>query len=533
MQHASAGVRNASRKGSSTLLHHGGFNGPGSGTANGPCKSIHTSNHLQSNLHVFRPPLPPRNPAHQLFSASKNLLQRFFTHLTAPGLRVPHIHTSQNYSTRSLHGTSLRPSTIQGGLSLPVRNSLRNHALQRQANTFLPRGPAPAPPRCGGVAQVGLGIARNFSTARPIFEQLVQNVPIAARALYELDFDMDTKKAINKLRPQTRRSSAKKTCKSKAMLQETTTKRLVVTDDKHVDAKAQSGIAVGDDMDHYFPSTLTAVTTYLSIPLAPTPTSRTPLPADPVFMPTSDSKAPSLLPPLSFLASIHASHSTHASRVDTLFTRLDQANVWARGGVRSYAYSQGLAHRRQNSNSDGQKGTESVCTALVIEFKGWTKNEVRSAIGESGTGWCTIEEVCGSDCEDDSDSLGSILGGRTSETSGFDSWGDIESPIINPAESLILPSLDMSLVASEPSQSASHLVDSALHNAIPIEMEVDPWMSEYMSGLSSPLSSCSDLSDIIIDPPSVNGWYGVHSPSRSYSDMNSTSYTSFDLNLYE
>ena len=208
--------------------------------------------------------------------------------------------------------------------------------------------------------------------------------------------------------------------------------------------------------------------------------------------------------------------------------------MWARGGVRSYAYSQGLAHRRKDSIPDGEKGTDGVCTALVVEFKGWTKNEVRSAIGESGTGWCAIEEVSGSDCEDDSDSLGSsILGGRTSETSGFDPWGDVESPDVNPADSLILPSLDMSVVASEPSQSASHLVHNALHNAVPTEMEIDPWMSESMSGLSSPLSSCSDLSDIIIDPPSLNGWYGVHSPSRSDSDMNSTSYTSFNLNLYE
>lgn len=532
MQHASAGVRNASRKGPNTLLHHGGFNGPGSGTAN---KSIHTSNHLQTNLHVFRPPLPPRNPAHQLFSASKNFLQRFFTHLTAPGLRAPHLHNDQNYSSRSLHGTSLRTSTIQNGLSLPVRNSLRNHALQRQANIFLPRGPVPAPPRCGGVAQVGLGIARNFSTARPIFEQLVQNVPIAARALYELDFDVDTKKAITRMRHKTRRNATKKTSKSKSMLQETTPKRASVADEEQHDAKAQTGIAIEDDIDHYFASAPTVVTTYLSIPLTPTPSSRTPLRADPVLIPTAGSKAPSLLPPLSFLASLHASHSTHALRVDTLFTRLDQANVWARGGVRCYAYSQGLAHHRQDlKRHDGERSVEGVCTAVMIEFKGWTKNEVRSTIGESGTGWCTIEEVCGSDCEDyDSDSLGSsILDDHTpSETSSFDPWGDVEPPAINPAESFILPSLDMSLVASESSLSALHLEDNATRTTVPVEMEINPWMDESPSGLSSPLSSYSDLSDLIIDPPSLNGWYGVNSPSRSDFDISSASYTSF--NLYE
>ncbi|KJA27341.1 hypothetical protein HYPSUDRAFT_63024 [Hypholoma sublateritium FD-334 SS-4] len=530
MQHASAGVRNASRKGPNTLLHHGGFNGPGSGTAN---KSIHTSNHLQTNLHVFRPPLPPRNPAHQLFSASKNFLQRFFTHLTAPGLRAPHIHNAQNYSSRSLHGTSLRGSTIQSGLSLPVRNSLRNHAIHRQANVFLPRGPGPVPPRCGGIAQVGLGIARNFSTARPIFEQLVQNVPIAARALYELDFDMDTKKAINHMRLKTRGSVTKKASKSKPMLQENTAKRPSVDDEEHHDANAQNGIAIEDDIDRYFASAPTVVTTYISVPLAPTPTSRAPLPADPVLIPAT-SKAPSLLPPLSFLASLHASHSTHALRVDTLFTRLDQANVWARGGVRCYAYSQGLAYRRPDSERhDDERGAEGVCTALVIEFKGWTKNEVRSAIGESGTGWCMIEEVCGSDCEDyDSDSLSSsILDDHTpSETSALSPWADVESPVINPAESFILPSLDMSLVASESMLSASHLEDNAMRPSIPVEMEIDPWIDESASRLSSPLSSCSDLSDLVIDPPTLNGWIGVNSSLRSDFDI-SASYTSF--NLYE
>ncbi|KAJ7744661.1 hypothetical protein B0H16DRAFT_1727223 [Mycena metata] len=44
------------------------------------------------------------------------------------------------------------------------------------------------------MTHVGLGTARNFSSGRPLFQQLADNVPIADRAFYEADWDLDPPK---------------------------------------------------------------------------------------------------------------------------------------------------------------------------------------------------------------------------------------------------------------------------------------------------------------------------------------------------
>ena len=153
MQYASQGLRNTGRKGSS-ILAHGGHNGPGGRAANTQTSSIHLFSPIRSSGQaVLHAPLSsgpaPRNSANKLISFSRSLFQNFFTHLTAPGLKAP-IHLSDSHP---LHTSVLRGNTIQSRLSTAARYSLKNSALKRQANTFLPRGHGPVPPRLGGVAR--------------------------------------------------------------------------------------------------------------------------------------------------------------------------------------------------------------------------------------------------------------------------------------------------------------------------------------------------------------------------------------------
>ncbi|KAF8162839.1 hypothetical protein B0H34DRAFT_693122 [Crassisporium funariophilum] len=527
MHYASQGVRNAARKGSNALVHHSGHNGPG-GSTTANTRSIHIPSPLHGSrgaLHApqFIPTGPtlesirPRNPAHRLFSTSRNFLQKFFTHLTAPGLRAPtYLSEIQHAGSRSLHNSAIRGSNIQNGFSIPVRNSLRNNAIQRQGNMFLPRGPGPVPPRCGGVAQVGLGAARNFSTGRPLFQKLAENVPVAGRAAYEIDWDLKAKKD-NERKRILGRNGVKKVTKTKEMIKpvQKNQKRKVSTPVVEVEAV--------EELEHYFSTvTVAPVTTYLLIPLAPTPTSRVPLSRNPSTSPLVGSREPSLLPPLSYIGAIHASHSTHALRVSTIFHRLDQANVWARG-VQCSAYSQGHAHQRPGKVGETDASDEGVCTVLKVEFVGWTKAEVRGVIGESGTGWCALEEV-NSEVEEeevededegllDMDSISSGLfedatsrsGSPFNTGLGFSENGGASAGMIDPAQSFILPTIDFSSSSLSSSSSSSSASDRILAT-VPSEMESDPWVDDFSDSLSS--GSSSDLSDLIIDPASTNGWFG-------------------------
>jgi len=204
------------------------------------------------------------------------------------------------------------------------------------------------------------------------------------------------------------------------------------------------------DLDRYFSSAI-AVTTFLFIPLAP----RNPLPQDP---------APDELTllPLFDLAALRSSYANHNLRVATLFTRLEQADVWSRG-VTCCSYSQGLRNRIQNSNGE----EAGVCTNLKLVFEGWTEAEVRGVIGESGTGWCALEEVWHDQVLKDSKAQSD-----SSEESGL---SRANSPIISeglgfdPSQSFVMPKLAFS----------SNFIDSQL------------------SFSSSRSSSYSDLSDFV------------------------------------
>lgn len=479
MHHASQGMRNALRKGSDVFVHHSGHNGPGGGTtANSTSRSLHLSSNFHVLSRIAQPPfnpintlqsIRPRNPPHRLFSITKNVLQRLFTHLTTPGFRTP-TYFAQGLQTgkSSLHNAAFRGNPIQNGLSFATRASLKANALRRQANMFLPRAPNTPPPRCGGITQVGLGTVRNFTTGRPIFQQVAENIPIAGRALYEVDWDFEMRN--KQFRALTMAGNPKPLPKSKELSKpirrtDPATFTQVVKDDASPSKP---------DFEHYFPSA-TAVTTFLYVPLVP----RMPLPQHPV----SDELT---LLPLSDLGALHSSYATHKLRVKTLFTRLEQANVWSRG-VSYCCYSQSLRDRIDDLD-DERAG---VCTNIKLAFEGWTKAEVRSAIGESGTGWCGLEEVWHHQASEElSDALSEAY--FSPGTSGPSSRAS--SPIIpegsrflDPSESFVMPKLVFS----------SSFCASGAFGLSSSSEAPDDGLNEDLCSISSRTSSFSDFSDLL------------------------------------
>jgi hypothetical protein len=117
---------------------------------------------------------------------------------------------------------------------------------------------------------------------------------------------------------------------------------------KPIEKKVQPVSETQDhEFDHYFAAPSAEVITNLLVPLAPTPSSRQPLPSTP---------SPSLIP-LSILLDVHASHELHSLRVSSLFSRLDAAKVWVDPGVSCSVYGD----------------PSGLASIMKIEFRGWTK----------------------------------------------------------------------------------------------------------------------------------------------------------------
>ncbi|KAK0203156.1 hypothetical protein DFS33DRAFT_1374984 [Desarmillaria ectypa] len=390
------------------------------------------------------------NAARRILFTARQIASRFYAHLTAPGLGVRRASSV----ARSIHGQGLpgRIPSIQQRMSHSVRYNLARPLQQH----FIPRGPVI--PRT--VTQVGLGTARNFSSGRVLFDNFTQNVPVTGRAFCEVDWEIKMRREREAMKKSIKYD--KKKARGKLSLKAKENKIVLPP-------TPASEPTVDADIEHYFsapPSN--GVTTSLLIPLAPTPTERTPLPPD-------TSPHQSLLP-LPKLASIHTSHELHSLRVSTLFARLDAANVWERGVQRS-----GYATR---ADAIG------VCTILRVEFVGWTKAEVRSIIGESGSGWCVLEERRTIPEEDDDDDAlsdtSSILSGMSGE---YEDHMEGPPQFEEPTGSFILPTLDFSspFIASRPPSDFDMFSD--------VDSEID-------------IESLSDVSaGLRVDPPSTNGWY--------------------------
>jgi len=192
--------------------------------------------------------------------------------------------------------------------------------------------------------------------------------------------------------------------------------------------------------------------------------------------------------PLAALLEIHDSHEVHSLRVSSLFQRLDTADVWSRGAVCS-----GYA------SSVGPRG---VCTILKIEFVGWSKAAVRGIIGESGTGWCVLEEtmgVTGPEIPFDDD-------GDLSDTSSIVSEIGFEDPVPSPpagvtnsTRSFVFPTLDFS----------SAFIGASGADAWSPAASGRPDFFAHSNSSGSDLGAWSDdaSSAVFVDPPSENGWF--------------------------
>lgn len=367
------------------------------------------------SLHVHVPRLgasvPPAPAVHTSFVArnasttaariinnTRTAITRFFAHVATPGFSHP---VAEGLGTTISARTDLavRPPGIHARMSLPAR-----HVLSGPKAPFLPR-PSPAG---RSVTQVGLGTARNFSSARPIFQHLAENVPVAGRALYEADWDMRKKAMKDKVKKGTKAGKENASIGSSL-------KPLKVSD--------RSSLV--KDLEFYFPvekSIQPGTTTVVLVPLAPSPTSRFPLTESPNCV------DPHLLL-FSDIQDVLSSHRTHSLRVSSLFARLDLAHVWEKGAT---FVAQGDAN--------------GLCTVLRIDFKGWTEAMVRDVLGDAGRGWCKVvemkqmEDVC-DDISEPESGMSSILSSRASP---LHSRARSPEPDFDPAASLVLPTLDFS-----------------------------------------------------------------------------------------
>ncbi|KAI6129053.1 hypothetical protein EV401DRAFT_1928966 [Pisolithus croceorrhizus] len=327
------------------------------GSSLGTSRSVH----IPSSIPHPNVPPPPTS-AQRLFSQTRTFFSRFIGHLTAPGY-------SHAVAPRPAHASKslLRPAhyhsstqSIRAGFSLPVK-----HALSRPFSApHLPRAPTvPA-----NVTQVGLGTARAFHSSRPIFQNMVENVPIATRALWEAEWEGKTKKQeARKLR------RVKENHAPVSKVEEKLKPR-----PKSIVSQTKSDRVEPSELDAYFPLLPTLdVTTHLLVPLAPTPTARLPLAAG---------NAGHRLLPVSEIVSTSRNHELHALRVSTLFSRLDAGDVWDDPGVNVDAYAYGPRDVTGDT-------CERQCTVLRVAFTGWTVDRVRAIVGPSAEEWCTLEET--------------------------------------------------------------------------------------------------------------------------------------------
>ena len=276
----------------------------------------------------------------------------------------------------------------------------------------LPKAPGFTP---RSVTQVGFGTARNFHSSGPLFQNLVENAPISLRALTGAEWELETKgKQPVKM---AKREETPKTKKTKEMA-------------KPIEKKVHPVSEIQAEFDHYFAVPPVEVITNLLVPLAPTPSSRQPLPSNP---------SPSLIP-LSILLDVHISHELHSIRVSSLFSRLDGAKVWVDPGISCSIYGD----------------PSGLASIMRIEFKGWTKAQVRAVLGEAGKGWCMIEEIGVEDLPDSAPPSPSLTGIST-PISGFSTppfgFGEDDftpddpgSPEydVDPSNSLVIPALELS-----------------------------------------------------------------------------------------
>ncbi|EKM56021.1 uncharacterized protein PHACADRAFT_257040 [Phanerochaete carnosa HHB-10118-sp] len=452
-------------------------------TLGNPSRSLHTPAHLPRPAPAAR---PTGSSVQALFRHARTFLSTVAGHLTAPGAFAPPPHAA--HGSRSLLEHAHRFPSVQQRLPSATRLTL----ARPLGAPSLPRAPAAVP---RSMFDVGLGTARAFSTARPLFDNLAQNVPVTGRAFWEADWDVRVQKDRERARMrkyQKEEETQQRRARGEMLSQPVRAARQAAA----AEAETADDAEIRAELDRYFPVLADEVVTYLLVPLAPTPTARLPLALTP---PAHNAHHPLL--PLPHLAAMHHVHDTHALRVSTVFARLDAARVFDAPGVSTSAYGD----------------RSGLCTVLEVRFAGWTQARVRGVLGEAGTGWCVLEEVREHDPGDVATEAG-VDDALSSETSGF----DVDSPLeaaIDPAASFVLPTLDFSASfvretdewarAAAPPPTPPGLADLVFHNAwAAAEREHDGDGDSTSDGLS-------DLSDSVSDiDMDGSAWGGSFAPSR-------------------
>jgi hypothetical protein len=300
--------------------------------------------HIPSFTLGRKPPLPPGGVSSSKGKGVIDFARSAFTRLLYG--TNPSLTPKPQAFRRAIH--TVQP--IRNQFSFPVRHALTTSPLSFARPPMVQRG----------MTEVGLGTARKFSTARPIFQHLVQNVPVAGRTMYEMDLDLEKKRA--------------RKLASKRRKQE---KKAEATREK---AKASQS-SLKESFDKYFPARAVdgeEVSTILTVPLEPfdAPGPLTPECAkyyDQSFLPFHEA------------TKTFQTHGKHSRRVSALFIKLDQARVWDRGAHYE-------AFGPMSSGIDSYPPHSVLCTSLRIVFDGWNAEMVRSLIGEVGLGWCTLQE---------------------------------------------------------------------------------------------------------------------------------------------
>lgn len=346
----------------------------------------------------------------------------------------------------------------------------------RMGSPRLPR--PPAVPR--SIAQVGLGTARNFTTGRPIFQNIadkIHNIPMASRAFLEAGLETRTKDDDS-----LRAFKAEKKPKRRSRPESLVRPNRVEFHPAAATRRGDDESAATTEFDKYFvPPRVPDVSTTLLIPLVPTPTAR---------MPLSLSYDRHPLIPLMELSALHVDTERHASRVKALFEQLDAAQVWDKG-AKCEAYG-------------GVRGAG----VLRVHFSGWSAHAVRGVLGEAATGWCILEE-------DRADEIGDEeLDAAMSDVDSAPIYPGLaelnSSSPIDPAYSFVLPTLDFSassaVAAAGPTRglATASFSDTAadLSPSSDFETFSDPG---YASDSSEPYSW--------IEPP--DALYSSRAPSRA------------------
>jgi hypothetical protein len=378
---------------------------------------IHNPPNISSSrgihTHSFAPRVAIQQPspfASRVLQRTRTIFNAFVGHLTAPSKLLP-----PGAAPRFMQTVATRMPKIENNLSLPVRHALST----RMGAPRLPR--PPTVPRC--IAQVGLGTARNFTTGRPIFQNIadnMHNIPVVTRAFLEADLDMRTKNDGMALKlKHTRRNSKKRSsrgCASdKVQFHPAATGPAVAA----IPTTAATGETEAE-FDKFFVPQVPEVSTTLLIPLAPTPTTRVPLSHTFAY-----DRHP--LVPFLELSALRVDTERHASRVRALFEQLDAAQAWDKGAV--------------CETLGGARGA----SVLRVRFAGLSAYAVRGIIGEAATGWCILEEERAeySEAEECLSDIGSAV---APDDPGIAEL-NLNSPI-DPAYSFVLPTLDFSASAA-------------------------------------------------------------------------------------